>query len=61
MLIEEHEDGPWPFYVYLCGYGNFRPAFKGAASSLDGAKEIGARADYCRQFPHHPMYKARTA
>ena len=50
MLIEEYVDGPWPFYVYLCGYGNFGPAFKGAASTLEGAKKIGARADYCRQF-----------
>ena len=50
MLIEEHDGDRWPFYVFLCGYGNFGPAFKGAASTLEGAKKIGARADYCRQF-----------
>ena len=61
MLIEEHDGGSWPFYVYLCGYGNFRPAFKGAAATMERAKEIGARADYCRQFPHHPLYQAAQA
>ena len=60
MLIEEHDGDRWPFYVYLCGYGNARGAFKGAAATLEGAKKIGARADYCRQFPHHPLYRARA-
>ena len=50
VLVQELDRDRWPFEVYLMGYGAFRPRFKGAASTLQGALEIGRKHDYCRQF-----------
>lgn len=50
VLIKCLDRLPFPFEVYLTGYGHFGAAFKGATTTLKQALRLGARHDYCRQF-----------